>query len=510
VVLAILGRVIKMSEIVDVALEGVFHGFTSAGFGEELTKFVVSAYVESVIGEPNIESKIADLERAVALLDQRVSELERVVNREILRDYLDQINEGKSRATLIRGTMRTLISLLIDGEQNPNFIRPQDVDSALIDMENQLNALSEESIYTYTVASTTPIETRFDPRFTLPFYIQGMNLYVASLARWFPSRLSEQRIRDLITFHASKLEYFVNIIKSQIKCIAEVFTAEEPRQIPGTQLTHYVLVLVARNAAMCKADGYLNRRVLTGWQSNFEPRIAGPFSVRVYNEIRKDSWTEEERNQLIQWVHAQIPVVFKLGECARLALDEMLANAATWRYTVAVAESPHPLGLNVSWENGRGVVIRFHAAGFNTTNPNPVRLYRYPDFTGEDGRSLPVNQPVEIVDPFPFYPGETFGYTLTVWSHEFVNGNFVKLSGDSFDFRHPIVVYAQDWRTRDEVLNGRADIVDVPSAEQLGLRVIFNVVQDFNYAEGEVIAIEPPYGTPLLPGSEIIITVNDG
>jgi hypothetical protein len=252
-----------------------------------------------MIDAPTIEDKVAVLERTIASLDQRVAEIKRVLLREAFRGYTDQVIEGKSRAAPIRGTMRTLISLLKDGERYPSLVRPQDDDAALIDMENELNTLADESMYTCTIFSTANV-TRFDPRFTLPSYIQGMNLYVSSLARWFPSRLGEPRIRDVILFHAARLEYFVGVIKSQIVCTAEAFTAQEPRRVPGTQLTHYVELLVVRNAEMCKADGFMNRRIPTNWQLHFEPRIPGPFSVRVYNELRKERWTEAERNQMFQ------------------------------------------------------------------------------------------------------------------------------------------------------------------------------------------------------------------
>jgi hypothetical protein len=352
------------------------HGFTSESFGQGVTSAVIAKFIDELIDAPDVEDKIEVLERAVVQLDMRVTQLEQALQREELRDYLDQVVAGKRLAAPVRGTMRTLISLLRQGERLPKTVRSQDVDAALIGMENQLNALTDESIYTYSIFGTAD-QTRFDPRFTLPAYIQGVNLYVSSLARYFPSRLGEARIRNAIKFYASRLEYFVSVMKSQIECVAAVFDTEEPRPVPGLRTPTWVPVLVVRNEALSKADGYLNRPPPpTDWREKFAPRLPGPFSVRVYNEFRKDRWTETERQQWLEQARRQIPSVINLDESRRLRLDDMLSSAATWRYAADAAASEHPLGLNVTFEKGRGVVIRFHAKGFKTTQP--VRLCRHP------------------------------------------------------------------------------------------------------------------------------------
>jgi beta-lactam-binding protein with PASTA domain len=67
-----------------------------------------------------------------------------------------------------------------------------------------------------------------------------------------------------------------------------------------------------------------------------------------------------------------------------------------------------------------------------------------------------------------------------------------------------------DWRTRDDVANGRPDMVDVLSAKQAGLLVTFNVVQDLGSDKRVIIRIEPPVGTFVARGSEVVVTVNDG
>lgn len=67
-----------------------------------------------------------------------------------------------------------------------------------------------------------------------------------------------------------------------------------------------------------------------------------------------------------------------------------------------------------------------------------------------------------------------------------------------------------DWRTRDDVENGRSDIVDVLSAKQAGLLVTFDVVQDLGFDVRVIIRIEPPVGTFVARGSEVVVTVNDG
>lgn len=71
-------------------------------------------------------------------------------------------------------------------------------------------------------------------------------------------------------------------------------------------------------------------------------------------------------------------------------------------------------------------------------------------------------------------------------------------------------VAVPDWRTRDDVENGRADMVDVLSAKQAGLLVTFNVVQELGFDVRGIIRIEPPTGTFVARGSEVIVTVNDG
>jgi len=71
-------------------------------------------------------------------------------------------------------------------------------------------------------------------------------------------------------------------------------------------------------------------------------------------------------------------------------------------------------------------------------------------------------------------------------------------------------VTVPDWRTRDDVDNGRPDIVDIPSAKQAGLLVTFDVVQDQNFPQRAIIRIEPETGTFVARGSEVVVTVNDG
>lgn len=67
-----------------------------------------------------------------------------------------------------------------------------------------------------------------------------------------------------------------------------------------------------------------------------------------------------------------------------------------------------------------------------------------------------------------------------------------------------------DWLTRDDVENGRPDMVDVLSAKQAGLLVTFEVVQDLGFDPRVIIRIEPPVGTFVARGSEVVVTVNDG
>jgi hypothetical protein len=67
-----------------------------------------------------------------------------------------------------------------------------------------------------------------------------------------------------------------------------------------------------------------------------------------------------------------------------------------------------------------------------------------------------------------------------------------------------------DWRTKDDVENGRPDMVDVLSATQAGLRTTFNVVQDGAFAPRQIIEMNPATGTFVAKGSEVVITVNDG
>ena len=67
-----------------------------------------------------------------------------------------------------------------------------------------------------------------------------------------------------------------------------------------------------------------------------------------------------------------------------------------------------------------------------------------------------------------------------------------------------------DWRTKDDVENGRPDMVDVLSATQAGLRTTFNVVQDPDFAPRHIIEMNPATGTFVAKGSEVVITVNDG
>jgi hypothetical protein len=123
-----------------------------------------------------------------------------------------------------------------------------------------------------------------------------------------------------------------------------------------------------------------------------------------------------------------------MGEYRRLRLDDMLESAAAWRFTINSAAAPHPLNLKVSLKNGK-VMIRFKTSGFNTTNP--IRLYRHEDFTGEDGVSLPVNQPVELQDPWPIRPNQTFIYEVAVYGDVIVGAQYPRLAQDRFQFRHP-------------------------------------------------------------------------
>lgn len=81
----------------------------------------------------------------------------------------------------------------------------------------------------------------------------------------------------------------------------------------------------------------------------------------------------------------------------------------------------------------------------------------------------------------------------------------------------PLVQLAQslgvsvpDWKTRDDVENGRPDMTDVLSAAQAGLRATFTVIQDQGIAPRQIIEMNPETGTFVARGTEVLITVNDG
>jgi len=123
--------------------------------------------------------------------------------------------------------------------------------------------------------------------------------------------------------------------------------------------------------------------------------------------------------------------------------------------------------------------------------------------------------------PFPWLPGAAYGAFLleryTRWKNATGELDLYYLMSTGSPYQVQLMhttlrlgVRIPEWLTKEEVERGdEMGGMERPSAEELGLIVMFGILQrEPGFEHEQVVSISPPAGTLVRPGSTVTVTIN--